>query len=124
MCPRSIEHVSILRFEKALDDMMLDDGLEPVRDPIGEVVADPARQALEIGGRHLKIVVLGIGGVRRIDADHQHRSWFPRAVGGAAMDGQRRPRRNVAALRENLRRRKAQAREVEGSEPPRPSDQP
>ena len=81
---------------------MLDYRLKPVDDAAGEVCGEPGREGRQKSGRDLKVVVRGVGRIRRIDADHQDRPRFLRAVGRAAMDGQRRARRYVAAPGQRL----------------------
>lgn len=56
------------------------------------------------GVRHLQVVMRRIGRIGCVHANDQHRPGLVGLVGGAAMDGQRRPCRNGAALRHFLHR--------------------
>src|SRR3954467_15632581 len=50
-----------------------------------------------LGDRHVVLIV--VAGARRVHAQHQHRPGLVRVVGGAAVDGERGPGGDVAALR-------------------------
>ena len=80
--------------------MVLNHRLQSIDDPAGKMIAHSRRQRGVVSGGDLHIVMRCIVGVGSIDSNYQHRPRFTRSIGGTAMDGQCRPRRNVTALRQ------------------------
>ena len=101
---------SVIGLKQPFDLMVLHHCFQPVDDTAGQVVAHDRRQRGMVGRGDLQVVVGGIGAVRGVHADDQHRAGELRAVGGAAVDGECGPGRDVAAHRHLAHRARLVAR--------------
>ena len=79
-----------------LDLVRLDDGVELLHHPSTQVAAHHLRQPRVVTLGDVQVVPLPVHGAGGVHPQHQHRPRLARAVGRAAVDGERRTRRHVA----------------------------